>query len=272
VSARILVIEDNPMNMDLMTYLLKSFGHMILTREEGTGAVEFIRNERPDLVICDVQLPGLDGYEIARQLKANEGLSGIPLIAVTAYAMVGDRDNLLASGFDGYISKPIEPSSFVSQVQEFLRPEQRQAYPTPFGVSSYSEPVRDPGIRGKVLVVDDSAVNLSLMRTLLEPSGYEVRTADSVKTAMMIARQFMPGLIVADVHMPGQSGYELAQSVSEDPELRSIPCILISSTGSDLEARNRPASVGAKLFILRPIEPLQLLAEIERHIIQRVIK
>lgn len=69
--------------------------------------MEFIRNERPDLVICDVQLAGLDGYEIARQLRADEGLSGIPLVAVTAYAMVGDRDHLLAGGFDGYISKPI---------------------------------------------------------------------------------------------------------------------------------------------------------------------
>jgi CheY-like chemotaxis protein len=135
--ARILVIEDNPTNMDLMAYLLKSFGHTVLTHEDGQGAVELIRNQRPDLIICDVQLPGVDGSEIARQLKADAAVATIPLIAVTAYAMVGDRDKLLACGFDGYIPKPIEPLSFVSQVQEFLRPEKRQAYLSPHTAGSY---------------------------------------------------------------------------------------------------------------------------------------
>jgi CheY-like chemotaxis protein len=115
----------------------------------------------------------------------------------------------------------------------------------------------------RVLVVDDSAVNLNLMRTLLEPSAYEVQTADSVNEGLRMARQSRPDLIVTDVHMPGRSGYELGQALSEDPKLRSIPCILISSTGLDLEARNQALSIGAKLIILRPID---LLAEVERHI------
>jgi two-component system, cell cycle response regulator len=266
VTARILVIEDNPMNMDLMTYLLKSFGHTVLTHEDGKGAVELIRNERPDLVICDVQLPGVDGYEIARQLKADSALAGIPLIAVTAYAMVGDRDKLLACGFDGYIPKPIDPLRFVPQVQEFLPAEQRQPHPIPHSVDSYSHSVDSPAARGKVLVVDDSAVNLNLMRTLLEPSGYAVNTTNSVNEALRMARQSRPDLIVTDVHMPDRNGYELAKALREDPQLRSIPCILISSTGLDLEARDRALSLGAKLFILRPIEPQEFLAEVERHI------
>jgi two-component system cell cycle response regulator len=266
VGARIMVIEDNVMNMELMTYLLKSFGHTVLAHYDSDRAVELVRKHQPDLVICDIQLPGVDGYQIARQLKADATLAKIPLIAVTAYAMVGDRDKLLAAGFDGYISKPIEPSRFVPEVQEYLRPEQRQEDPIPHPTSSSSQRVESPGTRGRVLVVDDSAVNLNLMRTLLEPSGYEVQTADSVNEGLRMARQSRPDLIVTDVHMPGRSGCELAQALSEDPQLHSIPCILISSTGLDLEARNQALSVGAKLIILRPIEPQDLLAEVERHI------
>src|SRR5213593_4843674 len=117
-----MVIEDNPMNLELMTYLLQSFGHTVLPHDDGEGAVDLVREQRPDLVICDIQLPGIDGCEIARQLKADPRVAEIPLIAVTAYAMVGDRDKLLDAGFDGYLSKPIEPSRFVSQIQEYLRP------------------------------------------------------------------------------------------------------------------------------------------------------
>jgi CheY-like chemotaxis protein len=264
--ARIVVIEDHPMNMELMTYLLKSFGHTVLPHDEGDGAVELIRNQRPDLVICDIQLPGVDGYEIARQLKADAALAGIPLIAVTAYAMVGDRDRLLEAGFDGYLSKPIEPLRFVNQVQDYLRPEHRQGHPMSHSASSSSQPVESPVVRGRVLAVDDSSTNLNLMRSILEPSGYEVRTAESAKEGLAMARQLTPDLIVTDVHMPGQTGYELAKVLSEDPELRSIPRILISSTGIDMDARKQALSAGVSLFILRPIEPQQLLEEIARQI------
>jgi len=264
--ARIVVIEDHPMNMELMTYLLKSFGHTVLPHDDGDGAVELIRNQRPDLVICDIQLPGVDGYEIARQLKADAALAGIPLIAVTAYAMVGDRDRLLDAGFDGYLSKPIEPLRFVTQVQDYLQPEQRQGHPMSHSAPSSPQTLESPVIRGRVLAVDDSLINLNLMRSLLEPSGYEVRTAESVKEALAMARELTPDLIVTDVHMPDQTGYELAKVLSEDPELRSIPRILISSTGTDTDARNQALRAGVSLFILRPIEPQQLLEEIARQI------
>lgn len=267
--ARILVIEDNPTNMDLMTFLLKSFGHDVLTHEGGRDAVELVRNEQPDLIICDIELPGVDGYQIARQLKAEGALARIPLIAVTASAMAADRANVFAAGFDGYIPKPIEPSRFVAQIQDFLRPEQRRECPDLPAAEPYSDSVEPVAIRGKVLVVDDSLVNLSLMRTLLVPSGYEIQTAQDVNQALVVVRQFMPDLIVTDVRMPGLSGYDLARILREDPELCSIPCILISSTGVDLDVRYSAVGLASELFILRPIEPQQLLVEIERRIFGR---
>ena len=117
---RILVIEDNPQNLELMTYLLKAFGHTTLTAGDGIEGIETIRRERLDLIICDVHLPNVDGYEVARQIKRDPMFRRIPLVAVTALAMVGDREKVLAAGFDGYIDKPISPEVFVKQVEAFM--------------------------------------------------------------------------------------------------------------------------------------------------------
>jgi len=107
--ARVLVIEDNPAYLELMVYLLKAFGHTPLTTRDGRSGLEAARRERPDLVLCDIQLPDMDGYEIVRQIRADPALSGLPLVAVTALAMVGDRAKALAAGFQGYIAKPLAP-------------------------------------------------------------------------------------------------------------------------------------------------------------------
>lgn len=118
--ARIVIIEDNPTNLQLMMYLLQAFGHTALEAMDGETGLELIRRESPELVLCDIHLPGMDGFGVARQLKSHPALKTIPLVAVTALAMVGDRDRILSAGFDGYITKPITPETFVGQVEGFL--------------------------------------------------------------------------------------------------------------------------------------------------------
>lgn len=117
--ARILIIEDNQDNLNLMRYLLTAFGHEVDSARDGIEGIAMAQRHWADLVVCDVHLPKADGYEIARRLRARPDFA-TPLIAVTALAMVGDREKVLAAGFDGYISKPIEPTTFVSQIEAFL--------------------------------------------------------------------------------------------------------------------------------------------------------
>ena len=121
MGSRILVIEDNPANMDLMTYLLTAFGHTTLTAGDGEEGVAAALRCIPDLILCDLSLPKLDGYGVVRRVRAEESLRAVLVIAVTASAMVGDRDKVLATGFDGYISKPITPETFVAEVESYLR-------------------------------------------------------------------------------------------------------------------------------------------------------
>jgi CheY-like chemotaxis protein len=120
VAARILIIEDNAINMELMVYLLGAFGHQPLSARSGAEGLALARSERPDLILCDLHLPGLDGRGVLAQLKGEAALRAIPVLAVTAQAMPGDREHLLAAGFDGYIGKPIEPETFVGQLEQYL--------------------------------------------------------------------------------------------------------------------------------------------------------
>src|ERR1700719_2249385 len=106
---RILVVEDNAANLDLMVYLLDAFGYIAIPARDGQEALRVTAREKPDLILCDVHLPKMDGYEVVRRLKSDPESRSIPTVAVTALAMVGDRDRVLRAGFDGYLSKPIDP-------------------------------------------------------------------------------------------------------------------------------------------------------------------
>jgi two-component system cell cycle response regulator DivK len=120
VSAKILIIEDNEQNMYLLTFLLNRHGHLVLQACDGRQGIELAQKENPDLVLLDIQLPQMDGYAVARKIKAIQMLAGIPIVAVTSYAMVGDREKTIAAGCSGYIEKPINPDTFIEQISEFL--------------------------------------------------------------------------------------------------------------------------------------------------------
>jgi CheY-like chemotaxis protein len=121
--ARILVVEDNPANLALMDYLLRAFGYSVVVAKDGDQGVEIADTERPDLILMDLQLPTISGFEAAKRIRANDG--AMPIVAVTAFAMVGDRERVLGEGFNGYISKPINPETFVTQIEAFLPPSLR---------------------------------------------------------------------------------------------------------------------------------------------------
>ena len=118
--ARILIIEDHPDNLDLMRYLLAAAGHAVLTATDGEAGLQAARRERPDLIVCDVHMPHKTGLEVVMALTGDPSFAAIPVIAVTASAMMGDRETIIAAGFRDYLSKPIEPETFVGQIERHL--------------------------------------------------------------------------------------------------------------------------------------------------------
>jgi len=118
----VLLIEDNEQNRYLAKFLLEQHGYQVVCASHGLNGIELAQSLLPDIVLLDIQLPGMDGYAVARALRALESLRAVPIIAVTSYAMVGDREKALAAGCNGYIEKPIDPISFVDQIRQFGPP------------------------------------------------------------------------------------------------------------------------------------------------------
>jgi two-component system cell cycle response regulator DivK len=120
--AKILVIEDNPANMKLAIFLLESAGHAVVAATDAEAGLMLARDEQPELILMDIQLPGMDGLEAIGLLKRGETTSTIPVIALTALAMKGDEERIRAAGCDGYIAKPIRYRDFLDAVTAQLRP------------------------------------------------------------------------------------------------------------------------------------------------------
>jgi CheY-like chemotaxis protein len=122
MSARILVVDDNPLNLALASYILKSDGYVIDEAVDADDAQKLLRQTTPDLILMDIALPGMDGLTLTRQLKADERLKNVPIVALTASAMQGDEHKASLAGCVGYITKPFNIDQFSQQVAAFLRP------------------------------------------------------------------------------------------------------------------------------------------------------
>ena len=131
MKTKILVIEDNEQNRYLVTYLLEAKGYEVVSAVDGREGIDLANSLQPALILLDIQLPGMDGYLVAQALRQNSTLDDVPIVAVTSYAMVGDRERVLAAGCTGYIEKPINPDTFMAEVESHL-PD----YLTPAGGAS----------------------------------------------------------------------------------------------------------------------------------------
>ncbi len=118
----ILIIEDNEQNMYLVTFILEKSGYKVIQARSGDEGLRVAAICEPDLILLDIQLPVMDGYTVARELRKMPALADIPIIAVTSFAMPGDREQALGSGCTGYIEKPIDPDTFITQVNQHLPP------------------------------------------------------------------------------------------------------------------------------------------------------
>ena len=256
---RVLVVEDNAVNRELMESLLGAFGYHPLLAVDGVAGLALARQERPPLAICDIRMPHLDGYGFAQAVRADPALQHLKLMAVTASAMSGERERILASGFDAYLTKPIDPVRFMESLQALL-PAPR---PTPSPAPLLPFHAAPPGERGTVLVLDDTHSNLAIVCDLLEPHGYRVQTATTADEAWTLAQALPPRLIVSDVAMRQGSGFDFIRRVKGDARLRAVPFVFLTATHWDARSEALGRELGAVRYLRRPIDPRLLLSELE---------
>jgi two-component system cell cycle response regulator len=230
MAARILIVEDDPASRELMAYLLRSAGHAVTAAEDGAGGLRLALDGRPDLVVCDLVLPAMDGYAVARALKADAGCARIPLLAVSALEPDRDRARLAAAGFDGYICKPIEPASFVAEVEAFLPIVGTINHHAPAGPT--------------LLVVDDDAFMRDVLVDALEGEPWRILSAGSGEEALALLAREAVDVLLSDQNMPGMQGTELMTQVSRThPD--TVRLILSGmSAPADLETIERACAAG----------------------------
>ncbi len=117
---QVLIVEDNEQNRYLLQYMLEESGYEVVTATSGTQALTMTARQRPDLILMDIQLPDMDGMEVTRRIRELETEGRVPIVAVTSFAMAGDRERALAAGCDGYIEKPIVPENFLEEIEKYL--------------------------------------------------------------------------------------------------------------------------------------------------------
>jgi len=212
--------------------------------------IQLAREHRPDLILMDIQLPGMDGLTATRLIREDSSISDIPVVALTSHAMQGDEDRALAAGCDGYITKPIDTRSFCDSILQYIK---RKSNP---------EEKNNVTFKNRILIVDDDPLNVKMLRSTLSKNSYEIVTAYDGESALEIIAEEHPDLILLDIMMPGIDGYEVTRRLKRDPATSHISILLITALdGADDKAKGLEA--GADEFLNKPVNIPELRARVE---------
>jgi PAS domain S-box-containing protein len=235
---KILVVEDNPASRKVARLALAGEGFRVVEAGDGAAALDLVERERPDLIIQDLSLPDIDGYDLVRRFRSLTHAAGVPILAYSGFLSRPEYERTTAAGFTDFLAKPLAPSRLLEAVHHHLK-----------------EPMTPPpgksGRGRRLLLVDDDPVQGKLNRLRLAQLGFHVSFAANGREALEAAQQDPPDIIVSDVLMPGLDGFGLTIELRRLPKLSRVPLILISShyvEESDLELARK---AGAHALVVR---------------------
>lgn len=226
-SLNIILVEDDPSAVRLLREYLRTTGYVLRVASDGEMALEMARAQRPDAVLLDVLLPGLDGWEVLRRLKADPDLGDVPVVIVT---VVDEREVGLALGAVDYLLKPVKRERLLACLARVV------------GTSS------PQGATSVVLAVDDEPAGTDLVRAALAPAGYRVITAAGGREALARLRTEHVDVVVCDLVMPGMDGFAVIAAMRDDPRMAEIPIVVC--TAHDINASDRERLRGQVLGIV----------------------
>jgi CheY-like chemotaxis protein len=287
---RILLVEDQPVNQELFRRRLAARGHEVLVAESGERGIELAKAQRPDLVLMDLGLTGIDGWEATRRLKADPATAGIPVIALSAHATAEARQKATAAGCAEFETKPVQWDALVTKIEAALgarpapAPDETAVDLTapaeePAGPKTFS--LRGPGLSGstsppaarapeppparaagpRVLVVEDNDPNRELLCRRLAALGYDPTGVRTGRQAVNFARSGRFDLVVLDLLLPVVDGYQVLRELKADAELSAIPVVVLSAA-DDAATATRCVEAGAEDYLTKPYDPTILRARI----------
>ncbi|HEY6561849.1 MAG TPA: response regulator [Polyangiaceae bacterium] len=233
----VLVVEDNPLTLKMLRITLESEGYSVIEAGDGRTALAAAEQGMPALILQDLILPDMNGFELVRRLRALPGGSEVPILALSGFLGRIEEAQTAQAGFTALLVKPVEPSRLLDTVKPYF-PQRASSTPLVAGERC-------------VLVVDDDLVQLKLARLHLEQLGFEVAAAGSTAEALRSARAQPPDIVLADVLMPDLDGFQLCFELRRDPELARVPVVLTSAWYQTEQDKDLAHRVGANALVLR---------------------
>jgi sigma-B regulation protein RsbU (phosphoserine phosphatase) len=269
--AKILLVDDSEPNRDMLARRLQRKGHEVLQAVDGQQAVDMTRSESPDVVLMDLNLPVLDGWSATRQIKAFPGTRPVPVIALTAHAMSGDRQKALQAGCDDYDTKPVDFPRLLGKIEAlFKSPEDPSpARPKP---SAATAPAADaeveaaavevaPEPAGRVLIVDDTETNRDVASRWLRRKGFAVDTVNDGHEALEQIEKVRYDTILLDVMMPGINGIEVLRRLRQTHPATELPVIMATAKDASDDIVEA-LTLGANDYVTKPLDFPVLIARV----------
>ncbi len=248
----ILIIEDNPVNMKLIRDLLQLGRYGILEASDAQTGIRLARERKPDLILMDIQLPGMDGLSATRIIKNDPALRDIPVVALTAHAMHGDDLKMRESGCDGYISKPIDTRSFLKKILQLMQEntEHRKSHHR-----------KDFNHKNRIMIIDNDPLNIKLLKARFPHDKYEIISASTTEETLEKAVNEFPDIILLDFTIADMDSYDITRKLKNNPATRDIPIIMITTLDGKCD-EEKALMTGVDEFIDKPVNTTELMARI----------
>ncbi|MDX9689172.1 MAG: PleD family two-component system response regulator [Proteobacteria bacterium] len=275
MSARILVVDDNKINVKLLAAKLAKDYYTVLTSENGPDAIAIAKKEVPDLILLDVMMPEMDGFEVCTILKNDPVTVHIPIVMVTALSDVQDRVRGLECGADDFLTKPINDTALFARVRSLLRLKRimdewrlREATAAQFSLPSTPETAFDEN-KGNILLLESDAFDCETLTRYFTKAGLQVQNTETLQE--VIDQVSIPNewdLFVVSLHVGIERCLHLCAQLRAREDMRHVPILLIGEQ-TDLEHISRALDIGANDYILRPIESSELMARTRTQLRQK---
>ena len=265
--ARILIAEDFPDIRKILGLLLTSSGHEIIEASDGREALEKAESDQPDLILMDMSMPVLSGWDATRKVKANPKTAHIPVIALTAHALKGDKERAWQAGCDGFITKPIDNELLEHTIEQILShaentDEQTEMAPVDMAVSETPRRSTDKLLNihnQHILIIDSDHETADFISSELRSRGYRTSVAERREQALSLMEIDPVNLVICEIELPDSNGYEITEEIKANSQIPFTPVILVTEGEINWE---RGIEVGADDFLAKPINPSKLLVRV----------
>ena len=265
----ILIVDDDPLNLKLLDAQLVSFQYDTILAEDGYTAVEKAKTELPDLILLDIMMPGLDGYEVTERLKENPNTKDIPIILITALEDPEDKVKGLECGADEFLNKPVNTAELKARVKSLLRlrlyKDQLKSRKQSQQMLTETKDIEDQSEKRvnlpTILLVEDDEKDVRLIQNYLQGETYRMTVANSGEEALSFVLRQKIDLILLDILLPNMDGFEVVSRLKESETAKNIQIVAITNL-QDIQSKIKGIELGADDYLIKPINKHELKARV----------